>query len=102
MKDFKDSVTSILVKGVLIIAASVDGCVRMYDVRNGMCFTDNLHEPVTGIAMSGDGNCLLASCLDSRLRLVEKDTGELLNEYYAAGHKQEGYQLHSCFSNNDA
>lgn len=31
--------------------------------------------------MSGDGACVLAACLDSRLRLIDKDSGALLATY---------------------
>jgi mitogen-activated protein kinase organizer 1 len=100
MAHSKDSITSLLVTDTLIIAGSVDGCIRMYDLRNGMIFTDNLHEAITCISMSNDGNCLLAGCLDSTVRLLEKDSGSLLNEY--RGHKHESYPLSSCLSSCDA
>ncbi|KAL9662300.1 hypothetical protein QQ045_027133 [Rhodiola kirilowii] len=47
--------------------------------------SDSLGEPVNCIALSNDGNCLLASCLDSTLRLIDRTTGGLLQEY--KGHK---------------
>ena len=100
MSHCKDSITSLQVTDALIIAGSVDGCVRMYDLRNGMLFCDNLHEPVTCVSLSNDGNCLLASCLDSTIRLIEKDSGGLLNQY--RGHKNEAYPLSSCLSSCDA
>lgn len=33
---------------------------------------DELGQPVTNIALSQDGNCLLAGCLDSTLRLLDR------------------------------
>lgn len=59
----------------------MDGTVRQFDIRMGMMLTDNLHEPVTGIAVSHDGNCILASCLDNSMRLLDKVSGELLASY---------------------
>ena len=36
--------------------------------------------PITCICFSRDGQCTLVSSLDSTLRLLDKDTGELLGE----------------------
>ena len=69
------------VSRVEIMAGSVDGTVRRHDVRAGMVSTDQLGSPVTSVALSGDGNCVLASCLDGALRLLDKAGGELLAQY---------------------
>ena len=69
-----------------ILAASVDGTVRRFDVRGGCVYVDQMHAPVTSMALSHDGNCVLASCLDARLRLLDKASGELLAEYKGAQH----------------
>ena len=34
--------------------------------------SDNLGQPVNCITLSNDGNCILASCLDSTLRLLDR------------------------------
>ena len=80
LKDFKDSVTSVVCTGDALIAGCVDGVLRSYDLRKGLLVQDALHEPVTGVRVSADGNCLLASCLDSTVRLIERESGNLLNE----------------------
>ena len=36
-------------------------------------------DPVTCVSFSRDGNCVLISSLDETLRLLDKDTGEMLN-----------------------
>ena len=64
-----------------VLGGSVDGTVRQFDIRMGMTFTDSLHESVTGIAVSHDGNCVLASCLDNSMKLLDKASGELLATY---------------------
>ena len=64
-----------------MLGGSVDGTVRQFDVRMGMMFTDTLHEAVTGVAVSHDGNCVLASCLDDSMRLLDKASGEQLASY---------------------
>jgi mitogen-activated protein kinase organizer 1 len=57
-------------------------------------------EPVTSVKLSNDTNCVLLSCLDSHLRLLDKSNGDILNDY--SGHKNEVYALRSCFSYDDA
>lgn len=44
-------------------------------VINSYFFT----EPVTSVNFSRDGHCILVSSLDNRLRLLDKDNGEMLN-----------------------
>lgn len=34
--------------------------------------SDDLGQPVNCISMSNDGNCILASCLDSTIRLIDR------------------------------
>lgn len=94
LKDAKDSVTSVHVKqqksdkdynnGMAIIrTASVDGFVRTYDLRKGMMQSDDFGSPITSMAQTKDGNCLVVSCLDGTIRLMELETGELLNTYHS-------------------
>ena len=63
------------------MAGSVDGTVRCFDLRAGACYADELGHPVASMALSHDGNCLLAACLDSRVRLLDREGGELLATY---------------------
>jgi mitogen-activated protein kinase organizer 1 len=65
----------------IIRTASVDGVVRTYDLRKGLLQCDNFGSPITSMAHTRDGNCLVVSCLDGTIRLVELETGELLNTY---------------------
>ena len=37
-------------------------------------------EPVTSVTFTRDGQCVLASTLDNSLKLMDKDSGEMLNE----------------------
>eukprot|EP01116_Phalansterium_solitarium_P008943 TRINITY_DN22912_c0_g1_i1.p1 TRINITY_DN22912_c0_g1~~TRINITY_DN22912_c0_g1_i1.p1 ORF type:complete len:299 (+),score=93.70 TRINITY_DN22912_c0_g1_i1:64-960(+) len=100
MDEAKDSVSSIVVTGHEIVAASIDGYIRNYDVRMGRLHIDCIGQPVACVRMSHDGNCLLASTLDSHVRLFDKSTGELLNEY--KGHKNSDFKIDSAFSHDDA
>lgn len=42
LDDARDSITSVCVRGTMIAVASVDSCVRLYDIRKGAMFCDNL------------------------------------------------------------
>lgn len=72
------------------MASSVDGTVRRFDVRMGCMDTNQLGAPVTAMALSHDGNCVLASCLDGRMRLLDKASGELLAQYTGEGALRQG------------
>lgn len=62
------------------LESSVDGKVRNYDIRMGKLQADCIGQPVTSVSFTRDGQCVLASTLDDTIRLLDKDTGELLNE----------------------
>ncbi|KAK9991222.1 hypothetical protein SO802_026207 [Lithocarpus litseifolius] len=78
---FSDSVMSVCLTNSEIIGGSVDGTVRTFDIRIGREISDDLGQPVNCISKSNDGNCILASCLDSTLHLLDRTSGELLQEY---------------------
>lgn len=101
--DARDAITSICLgkqnQGELL-ASSMDGCVRRYDIRAGRVHVDDCKAPVSKVSLSNDENCILASCLNSSIRLIEKDSGELLQTY--TGHKNEDFKLWSALDPSDA
>ncbi|KAK9162680.1 hypothetical protein Syun_003582 [Stephania yunnanensis] len=97
---FQDSVMSLCLTQSEILAGSVDGSVRTFDIRLGREISDNLGQPVNCVSLSNDGNCVLAGCLDSTLRLLDRTTGELLQEY--KGHTCKSYKTDCCLTNSDA
>jgi mitogen-activated protein kinase organizer 1 len=80
----QDDVTSVAASGHEILGGSVDGTLRRFDIRVGRAYCDDVRHPVTSAVFTGDGLCLLAACLDSTLRLIDKATGAGL------GHGQGG------------
>ncbi|CAJ0910675.1 16777_t:CDS:2 [Entrophospora sp. SA101] len=92
LSEAKDSITSLLVKDYEIVAGSTDGNIMIYDLRMGALLTDYISHPVTSVTLSGDNNCILASSLDSVIRLMDKENG----------HKNSTYKIHSCLSNDDS
>jgi mitogen-activated protein kinase organizer 1 len=64
-----------------IVGGSVDGTVRRFDVRMGLEVSDSLGAAVTSVSVSGDGLCILASCMDGTVKLLDKSGGDLLASY---------------------
>lgn len=95
----QDDVTAVLPLGHAILAGSVDGTIRRFDVRMGRVYTDNLHHSVASLALSHDGLCVLAACLDSHMRLLDVEAGELLATY--SGHKHEAVRMGCAFTADD-
>ncbi|KAI0208081.1 WD repeat domain-containing protein 83 [Lamellibrachia satsuma] len=99
LEESKDNVTSLLTTDHEIVTGCLDGRVRRYDLRMGQLSTDCVGNSVTCVSLTRDGQCILASSLDSRLRLLDKDTGEMLNEY--SGHVNSKYNIDACISSSD-
>ena len=99
---FSDSVTCLApVTGHVITAGSVDGTLRAFDVRLGKCTTDTLGAPVTGVATSRDGACLLAALTGpSVLRLLDCARGILLAQY--TGHVNPTAKCGAALTADDA
>lgn len=70
-----------------IASGSYDGHVRVYDVRAGKTTVDMLAHPVTSVRCSADGNAVLASTLDSYIRMLDRADGKLLAAF--GGPKQD-------------
>ena len=63
-----------------LIFRCVDGKVRNYDLKMGCMIEDYIGQAIGCATFSEDGNCILMSNLDSKLRLIDKSNGQLLNE----------------------
>ncbi|ORY42794.1 WD40 repeat-like protein [Rhizoclosmatium globosum] len=100
LSEAKDSVSSIQVTKQEVLSASIDGKLRVYDIRMGMCNVDDVGHSITSARFSNDENCILASTLDGVIRLFDKENGELLASY--KGHKNTDYKIISTLSNDDA
>ncbi|GFF25560.1 WD repeat domain-containing protein 83 [Aspergillus lentulus] len=72
-----------------IASGSYDGRARIYDVRMGRTTVDVLAHPVTSVRCSADGNALLVSTLDSRIRMLDQADGKLLKAFGG----EEGLEL---------
>lgn len=56
--------------------------------------SDNLGQPVNCVSMSNDGNCILAGCLDSTLRLLDRYVCDTLGKVTIGLYS---WKIHSTF-----
>lgn len=84
LAEARDAVSALVVRGAEVVAGSVDGRVRTYDVRMGRCVTDVIVASVTSLCLTRDGNAVLVGSLDSRIRLMDRANGACLKTYTSA------------------
>ncbi|KAH7705252.1 WD domain-containing protein [Aphelenchoides avenae] len=96
-----DSVLCLDVGAYEIATGSADGHARIYDIREGRMFLDFHGDSVTSVHLTSDNQCLLTSCMDGHIRLLEKINGQMLAEY--VGHRNRDYRIESGIlaSNNE-
>ncbi|KAI5854302.1 WD40-repeat-containing domain protein [Tricharina praecox] len=100
LDDAKDAVTDVVVGGAEVVASSVDGRVRAYDVRMARCVVDVISPaPVTSLRVSRDGKALLVAALDGSVRLMDRTNGGLLMRY--KGHKNEALRVRCAFAQDE-
>lgn len=113
LSEAKDGVASLAVPratGYEVVAGSVDGRVRSYDIRAGLVTVDVMPGPVTSLDVSRDAKTLLVGCLDGRIRLLDRADGSCLRAFppardgatdddaedIDAGYKNDSLRLKSC------
>jgi len=102
LDDAKDSITDVAVHDAEILATSVDGRVRSYDLRTGMCEADVIGFPCTSLAVSKKGTEMLVSSLDSTIRLMDRSNGELLKAYKDEAFVNKDLRVRSTLGLNDS
>ncbi|OTB05746.1 hypothetical protein M426DRAFT_10195 [Hypoxylon sp. CI-4A] len=101
LSEARDSITAVAVRGSEIVSASVDGRVRTYDVRMGRCVTDVLGPSVTSLCMTKDGKAVLVGSLDSKIRLMDRESGGCLKTYSEPGWKNEDLRVQSILGGKE-
>ncbi|KAI4937626.1 hypothetical protein J4E85_000061 [Alternaria conjuncta] len=102
LSDAKDSISDVAVHDADIIAASVDGRVRSYDIRMGTCQVDVVGPSCTSLAVSKEGTELLVGSLDSTVRLMDRTNGELLKTYKDDSFVNRDLRVRSTLGLNDS
>ncbi|KAI0996513.1 hypothetical protein K3495_g11668 [Podosphaera aphanis] len=96
-----DSVSSVVASDGEIWSSSVDGRVRKYDLRTGKVVIDVIGAPVTCLNRTKDGKGLLVGSLDSKIRLMDINTGGLLKTYRAESWSNEEFRMRNCFGGRE-
>jgi len=87
----KDSITSICLTESEIVVGSVDGKLRIYDIREGLLLVDDLNHPITASTLANNQKCALSCCLDQKIHLTELSSGARLKNY--SGHLNQQYKI---------
>lgn len=101
LTESRDAISSVVVRGPEIVAGSVDGRVRNYDVRMGKCVTDVLGPSVTSLCLTKDGKAVLVGTLDSKIRLMDRESGTCLKTYSDPGLKNEELRLQAILGGKE-
>jgi mitogen-activated protein kinase organizer 1 len=102
LDDAKDSITDIAISDADIIATSVDGRVRSYDSRMGICQVDVIGPSCTSVAVSKKGTEVLVSSLDSTIRLMDRTNGQCLKAYQDGAFVNKDLRVKSTLGLNDS
>ncbi|KAI8933041.1 hypothetical protein NX059_009690 [Plenodomus lindquistii] len=102
LSDAKDAITDVAVHDGDIVAASVDGRVRSYDIRMGRCEVDVVGPPCTSLSVSKKGTEVLVSTLDSSIRLMDRTNGEMLKKYEDKAFVNKDLRVRSTLGLNDS
>lgn len=105
LDEAKDAVSAVVVRGVEIVAGSVDGRVRGYDLRMGKCVTDVIGASVGSVCLTRDGKAMLVGSLDSKIRLMDREGGGCLKTYggdeASKGWKNEDLRVQSVMGGKE-
>ena len=99
LSDASDSVTCLDTSEFEILATSLDKTCRTYDIRLGQLTSNFIGNELTYGCFGGDNQLLLLAALDSSLKLFDRMSGELFNEY--EGCTSSKYKLECCFAVDD-
>jgi mitogen-activated protein kinase organizer 1 len=102
--DARDAVSDVKVVGHEIFAASIDGRVRVYDLATGYIDTDIVApgKGITSIAPTQAGDGYLTSCLDSKLRFMDRPSGRCLKTLEDNAFTNAVYRIRATMAFGDA
>lgn len=104
LEEAGDSVSSVVVPegAAEIVAGSVDGRVRGYDVRMGRVVSDVIGAAVTSLDLGKGGETVLVGGLDSRIRLMDRRDGLCLRVFEGEGFRNAEYRIRSALGMGDS
>ncbi len=101
LTEARDAVIAVVARGAEIVAASVDGRVRSYDVRMGRVTTDVFAASVTSLSLTRDGRSMLVSTLDNKVRLMDRANGACLKTYEDESRRNEDLRVQAVFGGKE-
>ena len=111
MMEAGDGVSSLWIPGGvqgasgIIVAGSVDGKVRWYDLRMGQIKLDVMPASVVSLEGTADGNVALVGTLDNSIRMIDGRDGKCLQSFTQEGirgtYTNSALRLKSCFGANE-
>ena len=90
LSDFKDSVTKVQMTSTQIIASSVDGFLRVFDMRMMKMLCFGQFESINSFDFGLDLNFAAVATLDSSIHLLDISDGQLVSTY-KGGHTSLNY-----------
>ncbi|KAJ2743479.1 WD repeat-containing protein 83 [Coemansia sp. BCRC 34301] len=100
LKESKDGISSLALTPTEIVASSIDGCVRTYDMRTGRVLVESFGgQPVVCARVVGGGKCLLVSSMDGSIQLVDRADGKAMAAF--SGHVCKDYRI-QCDASDSA
>ena len=82
-----------------IVASSVDGCVRVYDLRQGKLFEIDIGQPVNSFDLAFKSTFCVVSCMDSFTKIIDLADGAIVAEFQG-GHSSSKYHSGVRFSSD--
>jgi len=55
---------------------------------------------VSSVCFTKDSQCILTNCLNNTIVLIDKESGEVLQEFL--GHRNSKFKINSCLIDNDS
>jgi mitogen-activated protein kinase organizer 1 len=80
MKDFTDSVTSVITTPSQVITGCVDGKLRTYDIRSSILNIDDVKDSITCVRLTYDRKCAVCTCIGENIMVAAKTIKYCMND----------------------
>ncbi|KAH0787985.1 WD40 repeat-like protein [Histomonas meleagridis] len=100
LSDSTDSITCVSCSRYEIFTASIDGRLRIYDIRNCCLTTDHICNSIVHMELTSEHQAMLITTLESQILFVTKQQGQVLSSY--GGHLCSSYYIKSHFASHEA
>ena len=93
MKEAKDSITKVITNDMNIYTTSADGCLRIYDIRNGLYKFDNFKQPLSSISIINN-ELLCLSTINNELLIYNQLNQKIIKRLHTYNNK---LKIKLCF-----